>query len=171
MAQTSGGKPSGGKTTMSIRSPAFEPDGSIPVRHTCDGEDVSPALEWSGVPEGAKSLALIVDDPDAPDPRAPQRVFVHWVVVNLPPGTRGLPEGVRERDLPKGASFGTNDWKKAAYGGPCPPIGRHRYFHKLYALDTTLDLRAPTKAHLEKAMEGHVIAKTEIVGTFERKKR
>jgi Raf kinase inhibitor-like YbhB/YbcL family protein len=154
--------------SLSIRSSAFPPNGSIPARHTCDGEDLSPPLEWSGVPKEAKSLALVVDDPDAPDPKAPQRTWVHWVVYDLPPDARGLPEGVAPKDLPKGAWVGTNDWKKAAYGGPCPPIGRHRYFHKLYALDTVLGLPDATKRDLERAMEGHVLAKAEVVGTYQR---
>ena len=154
--------------SFSIRSSAFTPEGPIPVRHTCDGEDVSPPLEWSGVPKGAKSLALIVEDPDAPDPRAPKRVFAHWVLFNLPPDAPGLPEGVRTRDLPRGTRVGRNDWDKTAYGGPCPPIGRHRYFHRLFALDVVLDLATPSKAELERGMEGHVLARAEVVGVYQR---
>jgi len=121
------------------------------------------------VPANAKSLALIVDDPDAPDPAAPRMVWVHWVLYNLPPGVAGLPEGVAPRDLPEGARQGVNDWKRVGYGGPCPPIGRHRYFHKLYALDTVLpDLGAPTKAKLAKAMQGHILAEVELIGTYQR---
>lgn len=155
--------------TLTITSPAFSHDGKIPIRYTCDGEDVSPALEWSGIPEGTKSIVLIVDDPDAPDPAAPKMTWVHWVLYNIPPGAPGLPEGVRPNDLPEGTKEGLNDWKRTGYGGPCPPIGRHRYFHKLYALDIVLpDLGRPTKGELEKAMVGHIISKAELVGTYRR---
>jgi Raf kinase inhibitor-like YbhB/YbcL family protein len=112
---------------------------------------------------------LIVDDPDAPDPQAPRMTWVHWVVVDLPPDTGGLTEGSGSAGLPSGAKVGTNDWKRQAYGGPCPPIGRHRYFHKLSALDTLLpDLRQPTKAEVEKAMTGHVLAEALLMGTYEK---
>ncbi len=151
---------------MKLSSPAFEPNGAIPAKYTCQGDDVSPALEWSDVPDGTKSLVLIVDDPDAPDPSAPKRVFVHWVIYNLPPTTHALPEGVKA--MPKGARQGENDWKKPAYGGPCPPIGRHRYFFKLYALDAELALEHARKADIEKAMQGHVLASTELIGTFQK---
>ena len=127
------------------------------------------ALAWSGVPEGTKSLALIVDDPDAPDPAAPKRTWVHWVLYNLPPEAGGLDAAASPDLLPLGARQGRNDWGRTGYGGPCPPIGRHRYFHKLYALDTVLpDLGEPTKAALEKAMQGHVLGKSELVGTYEK---
>ncbi|GAB4263674.1 MAG: YbhB/YbcL family Raf kinase inhibitor-like protein [Deferrisomatales bacterium] len=152
---------------MTLRSTAFPPGGEIPSRYTCDGEDLSPPLSWSGVPEGAKSLALIVDDPDAPDPAAPRMTWVHWVLYNLPPSAGGLPEGVGR--LPEGTREGLNDWKRTGYGGPCPPIGRHRYVHKLYALSEVLpDLGAPTKAQLERAMEGKVLERAELVGTYQR---
>ncbi|NOY46426.1 MAG: YbhB/YbcL family Raf kinase inhibitor-like protein [Deltaproteobacteria bacterium] len=152
-----------------IRSPAFADGAEIPVRYTCDGDDVSPPLEWTGVPAGTQSLVLIVDDPDAPDPRAPRMTWVHWVLYNLPPETRGLPEGVSASDLPPGTGQGLNDWKRTGYGGPCPPVGRHRYFHKLYALSERLpDLGTPTKAALLRAMEGKVLGKAELVGTYER---
>ena len=151
--------------TLTLTSPAFTDEGDIPARHTCEGDDVSPALHWTGVPAGAKSLALIVDDPDAPDPAAPKMTWVHWVLYNLPPQTAGLPQGIAV--LPAGTLEGTNDWQRTGYGGPCPPIGRHRYFHKLYALDTVLpDLGRPTKATLEKAMAGHILAQTELLGTY-----
>jgi Raf kinase inhibitor-like YbhB/YbcL family protein len=151
---------------MKITSSAFTHDGDIPSRHTCEGNDVSPPLSWTDVPSGAQSLALIVDDPDAPDPAAPQRTWVHWVVVDLPPASAELPEGGA---LPAGARDGLNDWKREGYGGPCPPIGRHRYFFKLYALDTTLPaLSRPTKAALEQAMQGHVLAQAELVGTYQK---
>ena len=154
-----------------IRSPAFSPGGAIPGKFTCDDEDVSPALEWSGAPAGTKSLALIVDDPDAPDPKAPKRVYVHWVLYNLPATAPGLPEGVTTSQLPRGTRDGTNDWRRTGYGGPCPPIGRHRYFFKLYALDTQLpDLGAATKADVERAMHGHVLEQAELMGTYERTK-
>src|SRR5262249_17246312 len=137
-----------------LKSPSFAPDGAIPRQHTCEGRDVAPALEWSGVPPGARSLALIVDDPDAPDPKAPKVVWVHWVVYDIPATATGVAEG----KLPAGCREGLNDWKVTGWRGPCPPIGRHRYFFKLYALDTQLEaLKSPTKADLEKAMAGHVV--------------
>jgi Raf kinase inhibitor-like YbhB/YbcL family protein len=157
-------------STLTITSPAFAHGAEIPRRHTCEGEDVSPALAWSGVPAGARSLALIVDDPDAPDPAAPKMTYVHWVLYDIPPTAAGLPEGVSSGALPPGTRQGRNDWKRAGYGGPCPPIGRHRYFHKLYALDATLgDLGEPTKADVERAMRGHVLATAELMGTYEKK--
>jgi Raf kinase inhibitor-like YbhB/YbcL family protein len=157
---------------MTLTSPAFVAGGEIPELFTCEGPDVSPALEWTGAPEGAKSLVLIVDDPDAPDPKAPKMTWVHWVLYNLPPTTQGLAQGVSARDLPAGTRQGTNDWQRAGYGGPCPPIGRHRYFHKLYALDTVLpDLGAATKADVEAAMKGHVLAHAELMGTYQKRKR
>jgi Raf kinase inhibitor-like YbhB/YbcL family protein len=163
-------RPKGGPAVvLSITSPAFGAQGSIPSQYTCEGRDVSPPLTFSGVPAGAKSLALVVDDPDAPDPKAPRMTWVHWVVYNIPPLTAALAEGAASRGLPAGALTGTNDWKRAGYGGPCPPVGRHRYFHKLYALDTVLpDLGKPGKAQLEKAMEGHVLERAELVGTYQK---
>lgn len=155
---------------MKLSSPSFEHQTSMAARYTCDGNDVSPALNWSGVPEGTQSFVLIVDDPDAPDPAKPRMTWVHWVLYNLPPQVRALPEGVAGNDLPPGCLQGLNDWKRTGYGGPCPPIGTHRYFHKLYALDTLLpDLGRPTKAKLEKAMEGHVLGKAELIGLYRRK--
>lgn len=154
---------------LSLTSPAFEHGGAIPQRYTCEGDDISPPIEWSGVPAGAKSLALIVEDPDAPDPAAPKRVWVHWVLYDMPPGVAELAEGAGGTDLPEGTREGLNDWKKAGYGGPCPPIGRHRYFHRLYALDVVLgDLKHPTKAKLEKAMQGHIMAQAELIGTYKK---
>ncbi len=156
---------------MEITSPAFPPNGEIPPQFTCEGQDLSPALTWSGVPTRAKSLAIVVDDPDAPDPNAPKMTWVHWVLYNLPVSATGLPESVKSKDLPKGALEGKNDWKRTGYGGPCPPIGRHRYYFNLYALDTVLpDLNEPTKAQLEKAMEGHVLAAAEMIGTYQKQK-
>jgi Raf kinase inhibitor-like YbhB/YbcL family protein len=156
-----------GGTSMKLESPAFTHMGAMPAKYSCEGDDLAPALLWHGLPPGTKSLALIVDDPDAPDPKAPKMTWVHWVLFNIPPDTAGLPEG---KPLPTGAVVGTNDWKRANYGGPCPPIGRHRYFHKLYALDTSLALKQPTKAELEAAMQGHILAKAELVGTYEKHK-
>jgi Raf kinase inhibitor-like YbhB/YbcL family protein len=162
---------SGGQAmTFTLVSPAFAHQGEIPSRFTCDGADVSPPLRWSGVPGAAKSLMLIVDDPDAPDPAAPQMTWVHWLLYNLPVTVDGLPEGVAASALPSGARAGRNDWKRSGYGGPCPPIGRHRYFFKLYALDIALpDLAEPSKARLEKAMRTHVLAEAVLVGTYRRK--
>jgi Raf kinase inhibitor-like YbhB/YbcL family protein len=158
--------------TLNLTSPAFRPGGEIPALHTCEGADTSPALQWSGVPARVKSLALIVDDPDAPDPKAPKMTYVHWVLYNIPPTATRLADGAARGGLPAGTLEGTNDWKRTGYGGPCPPIGRHRYFFKLYALATTLpDLGRPTKAQLEKAMEGHVVEKAELIGTYEKKKK
>ena len=156
---------------LTLTCPSFPNGGVIPTRYTCEGEDITPPLEWSGVPDGTKSLALIVDDPDAPDPEAPKMTWVHWVLYNIPATATGLPEGVAREELPPGTREGTNDWKRSGYGGPCPPIGRHRYFHKLYALDDELgDLDEPTKAELERAMEGHVLAEAELVGTYQKER-
>ena len=157
------------KLMTTINSTAFERNGSIPKKYTCDGQDVSPSLTWSGVPPAARSLVLIVDDPDAPDPAAPKMTWVHWVLYNLPASVTGLDEAVAANKLPRGTLDGLNDWQRTGYGGPCPPIGRHRYFHKLYALDVVLpDLGKPTKQQLEKAMKGHVIAQAELIGTYQR---
>ena len=152
-----------------VTSPAFEAGKEIPARFTCQGENLSPALGWSGVPPQARSLVLVVDDPDAPDPAKPKLTWVHWVLYDLPPTSKGLPEGVAPAALPAGARQGKNSWKKPGYGGPCPPIGRHRYFFKLFVLDTVLgDLGTPDVAALQKAMQGHVIARGELVGTYQK---
>ncbi|HEY8101956.1 MAG TPA: YbhB/YbcL family Raf kinase inhibitor-like protein [Burkholderiaceae bacterium] len=157
--------------SLILTSPAFDAGTNIPAIHTCDGVNISPPLAWSGIPPTAKSLALIVDDPDAPDPAAPQRTWVHWVVYDIPTSVTGFSQGVHTQDLPQGAHAGSNDWHKNEYGGPCPPIGRHRYFHKLFALDTVLpDLHNPTKAQLEKTMAGHVIGQAELIGLYQRNK-
>ena len=154
---------------MNLTSPAFASQGEIPNKYTCDGQDLSPPLSWSGIPPGTKRLALIVEDPDAPDPKAPKMTWVHWVLYDIPPTATGLPEAARSSDLPPGTKGGLNDWKRTGYGGPCPPIGRHRYFHRLYALSASLpDLERPTKAQLLKAMEGKILAQTELVGTYQR---
>jgi Raf kinase inhibitor-like YbhB/YbcL family protein len=155
---------------IQLTSDSFSHEGEIPLKHTCEGEDTSPPLSWSGAPEGTKSFVLIVDDPDAPDPEAPKMTWVHWVLYNIPPDSPGLAEAVPARDLPPGTLQGRNDWGRTGYGGPCPPIGRHRYFHKFYALDTVLaDLGAATKKQLESAMEGHVLATAELIGTYQKK--
>lgn len=158
---------SGAGPALSLSSPAFGRNAPIPARHTCEGEDVSPALSFGGAPAGTRSFALVVDDPDAPDPKAPKMTWVHWVLYDIPASATGLPEAVSPKALPAGTREGRNDWKRTGWGGPCPPIGTHRYFFKLYALDAVLgDLREPTKAALEKAMVGHVLQKAELVGTY-----
>lgn len=152
-----------------LSSPCFKPHSEIPSAYTCEGGDRAPALSFSELPAGTRSLALIVDDPDAPDPRAPKTTWVHWVLYNIPPSATGLPEG--GAPLPSGALEGKNDWKRTGYGGPCPPIGRHRYFFKLYALDTVLpDLGHPSKAQLLQAMQEHILSQAELVGTYQKKK-
>jgi Raf kinase inhibitor-like YbhB/YbcL family protein len=170
--QERGAAGSGGEkpSAFALSSTAFRSGGEIPIRYTCEGADVSPPLDWQGVPEGTKSFALVVDDPDAPDPGAPRTTWVHWVVVDLPAASRSLPEGSGADELPVGARHGTNDWRRRDYGGPCPPVGRHRYFHKLYALDTRLpELAAPSKQELERMIAGHVLARAELVGTYEKR--
>lgn len=153
--------------TMKLESPAFANGTSIPSKHTCEGQDISPELHWSDVPEGTRSFALIVDDPDAPDPRRPKRTWVHWVLYDLPADAMRLREGAEP--LPYGTRLGVNDWDRPSYGGPCPPIGEHRYFFKLYALDVVLgDLDEPNKAQLEAAMTGHVLAQIDLMGTYEK---
>ena len=154
-----------------IQSSAFQADAPIPTQFTCEGEDISPSLNWVGVPEGTQSLVLIVDDPDAPDPAAPCMTWVHWLAYNLPFNSSGLAEAVPENRLPAGTRLGRNDFKRTRFGGPCPPIGRHRYFFKLYALDTLLpDLGSPDKASLLEAMEGHIVSEARLVGTYEKQR-
>jgi Raf kinase inhibitor-like YbhB/YbcL family protein len=154
---------------LKLTSTAFGHNGAIPRRYTCQGEDVSVPLAWSGAPAATQSFVLIVDDPDAPDPKAPRMTWVHWVLYNIPATAMGLKEAIRSGELPKGTMEGLNDWKRTGYGGPCPPIGRHRYFHKLYALSTQLPaMESPTKADLEQAMKGHVIEKAELIGTYQK---
>jgi Raf kinase inhibitor-like YbhB/YbcL family protein len=156
--------------SFTLTSTAFEDGEEIPARFTCEGRDQSPDLSWSGLPEGTRSLVLIVDDPDAPDPTAPRMVWDHWLLYDLPPDSGGLPAAVAKEDLPAGTLEGINSWGRTGYGGPCPPIGRHRYFHILYALDIRLpELRQPTKNLLLEAMQGHIIARTELVGTYEKR--
>jgi len=157
-------------TAMKLQSTAFQHQSEIPNQYTCEGANISPPLTWSEIPAGSKSLVLIVDDPDAPDPAAPKLTWVHWVLYNLPANGSGLSEAVK--DLPSGTGQGLNDWEETGYGGPCPPIGRHRYFHKLYALDIALpaNLGTPTKVELERAIQGHILAKAELIGTYQKKK-
>lgn len=154
---------------LRLTSSAFGDNGPIPAIYTCEGRDISPPLDWSGVPEGTRSLVLIVDDPDAPDPAAPLRTWVHWVLYNLPPAAGGLKQAITIAELPEGTREGTNDWNRTGYGGPCPPIGRHRYFFKLFALDAVLpDLGEATKGMLEDAMKGHVLEQAQLIATYER---
>lgn len=156
--------------SITITSSAFGPNAEIPVKHTCEGEDTSPPLAWSGAPPNTKSYALIVDDPDAPDPKAPKMTYVHWVLYDIPASVTSFAEGASNQ-LPPGTREGVNDWKRTGWGGPCPPIGRHRYFFKLYALDITLrDLGSPDKPTLLKTMAGHVLAQGELIGTYQKKK-
>lgn len=150
---------------FTLRSSAFGHDSPIPKRYTADGEELSPPLSWTEVPEGTRSFALVVDDPDAPDPANPKRTFVHWVAFNIPAHCNDLPAGA-SRSMPQGTRDGMNDARTTGWVGPNPPIGEHRYFFKLYALDTQLDLDRPTKDRLMKAMEGHVLGKAELMGRY-----
>lgn len=155
----------GTKMEIKITSTAFSEGSIIPKRYTCDGEDVSPPLEWSGVPEGTKSLALICDDPDAP-----MGIWVHWVLFNIPASVKDLPTSVPPAEaLENGAKHGKNDFGKLGYGGPCPPSGTHRYYFKLYALDMQITIKSGiTKAQLQKAMEGHILAEGQLMGKYKR---
>jgi Raf kinase inhibitor-like YbhB/YbcL family protein len=153
---------------LTITSPAFKQGGKVPSAYTCEGDDLSPPLSFEGAPQGTKSLALVIDDPDAPDPKAPKRVWVHWVLFNLPPDSKGVAENASAKGLPAGAVQGVNDFQSKAYGGPCPPIGRHRYFLKLYALDVMLPAKPLNKAEFERAIEGHVLGKAELMATYQK---
>ncbi|EMG36452.1 phospholipid-binding protein, PBP family [Desulfocurvibacter africanus PCS] len=149
---------------MRIASPAFENGQPIPEKHSCDGEDVSPALTWDDVPQSAKSLTLVVEDPDAP-----RGTWDHWIVFNIPPVVKGLREGAGAGNLPGQALHGRNSWTRNNWGGPCPPSGTHRYFFKLFALDAMLDLsQGASKAELLEAMDGHILDKAELMGTYKR---
>ncbi len=160
--------PGAGKPSLVVTSSAFAAGAAIPASFTCEGENVAPPLAWSGAPAGTQSYAVIVDDPDAPDPAAPKRTFVHWVLVNIPASVTSLEAGAAP---PPGAMTGTNDFDHAAWNGPCPPIGRHRYMFKVYALDVPALGRAEmTKPQLLAAMAGHVLAKGELMGTYEKAK-
>lgn len=156
---------------MKLTSTAFDHQATVPVRYTCQGADTSPPLAWTGVPEGTRSLALIVEDPDAPNPDAPQMTWIHWVLYNIPADVHGLDEGA-SRSVPAGTLDGTNSWRRVGYGGPCPPIGEHRYFFRLYALDTELTgLDKPTRDDLLGAMGDHVLAKAELMGRYKKGKK
>lgn len=154
-----------GGIAMQLTSSVFTEGSMVPTRYTCDGQDISPPLDWKEVPSGTKSLALICDDPDAP-----VGTWVHWVVFNIPPGEAGLAENIQpEREFKNGMRQGNNDWKKIGYGGPCPPSGTHRYYLKLYALDMTLDLNpGATKDDVLKAMEGHILDEAQLMGKYKR---
>ena len=154
---------------LTLSSDAFEHGAEIPTRYTCLGDDISPPLSWHGIPEATRSLALIIHDPDVPSPDSPVRQWVHWVLYNLPSDTLSLAEHTTSSDLPAGALEGLNDWERTGYGGPCPPMGRHRYFHRLYALDVVLDdLHEPTRDRLEAAIKDHILAEAELVGTYQK---
>jgi Raf kinase inhibitor-like YbhB/YbcL family protein len=154
---------------LTLSSPAFAHGQEIPRQYTCEGLDTSPPLRWSGVPPNAQSLALIVEDPDAPDPAAPRRVFTHWLLYNIPADAEELREEASPEELPAGTAVGVNDFDKLGWGGPCPPKGRHRYFFRLYALDRRLpNLHQPTKRQLLDALRGHVIAEAELIGTYQK---
>jgi len=156
-------------TALTLTSSAFVSRGPIPRTYTCEGRDISPPLHWAGVPKGTRSLVLIVDDPDAPDPKAPRVTWVHWVLFNIPPDATGLCEAVSPSGLPGGTQEGLNSWHRTGYGGPCPPIGRHRYFFKLYALDTVLKgLKKPSKRDVEAGMKGHILGQAEWMGTYQK---
>lgn len=153
--------------TLHLTSPSFQHDHPIPARHTSDGADVSPALAWTDPPPGTKSFALVVHDPDAPDPRAPKRDWVHWVLYDLPADARSLPEGATTATLPPGTREGRNDWGETGWRGPSPPVGRHRYFFELHALDRVLpDLRTPSRSDLEAELRGHVLDTATLMGTY-----
>ena len=155
---------------FSLHSSAFGQNGEIPSQFTREGDDLSPPLRWSDPPSGTVSYVLIVDDPDAPDPQAPKMTWVHWVLYNIPAAARELPEGVTSRGLPNGTREGINDYHRTSYGGPCPPIGRHRYFFKLYALSQKLpELHDPSKNDVERAMKDLVLGKAELIGTYKKK--
>jgi Raf kinase inhibitor-like YbhB/YbcL family protein len=154
-----------------LLSSRFSAGGALPGELTCEGADRAPELHWSGAPAATRSLALIVDDPDAPDPRAPQMTWVHWVLYDLPPSATALRDGVTANDLPPGTREGLNDWKQPGWRGPCPPVGRHRYVFKLYALDVVLPARKDmTKKDLELAMRGHILAEGKLIGTYQKQK-
>jgi len=153
---------------FSTTSAAFDAEQEIPKRYTCDDKDTSPPLQWTGVPEDSQSLVLIMDDPDAPDPQTPKMTWVHWLLYNLPPYSSGLAEAVQDNELPSGTRQGINSWNRSGYGGPCPPIGQHRYFFKLYALNCNVpDLNHPDKDELLKHMQGNMLSETVLMGTYQ----
>jgi Raf kinase inhibitor-like YbhB/YbcL family protein len=152
---------------LTLSSSSFEPGKNIPVKYTCDGDDISPQLSWDGAPEGTETFALIVDDPDAPG-----RTFTHWIIYNIPARRNELPEGVRgEKIIKKNCSQGLNDFRQMGYGGPCPPHGKpHHYHFHLYALDTVIDVPSGVpRSAVQGAMKGHILAEAEIVGLYQRK--
>ncbi len=154
-------------TKMKISSTAFQIDSTIPQQFTCQGEDISPALAWSGAPEGTECYALLLEDPDAPS-----GTYIHWVIYNIPATERGLSEDFPKRDkLPNGTRQGVNDFKQMGYGGPCPPPGKaHRYYFKLYALDAQINIPGEaTRDQLLNAMHGHILAESETMGTYAKK--
>jgi Raf kinase inhibitor-like YbhB/YbcL family protein len=170
MPATLGAAEKGEAMTFEITSPAFRHMGAIPALYTCEGKNISPPLAWKNLPKGTKSLVLIVDDPDAPDPAAPKFTWIHWVLCNIPPKTTGLAEGAGNRPAEAGMLEGLSSWNRGGYGGPCPPIGTHRYFFKLYALDTVLDdLLSPLKAEVEAAMQGHFLGQAVLIGTYKKR--
>ncbi len=150
---------------MDLTSIAFKQGDPIPKQYTCDGPNISPPLQWSDTPGKTKSIALIVEDPDAP-----RGTWVHWILFNIPHSAAALPENIKKtRTIPNGARQGLNDFREIGYGGPCPPGGRHRYFFKIYALDTELLLDpGTTRNEIEKAMKGHVLAEAQLMGTYQR---
>lgn len=152
-----------------LSSPRFKDGETIPIAYTCEGDDLPPPLHWEGEPPGTRSFALVMQDPDAPDPSNPQTTWTHWVLYNLPPNIHDIPESMLPESLPAGAREALNDWKRMGYGGPCPPIGRHRYFYRVFALDTVLpDMGHVTWKQLESSMKGHILAQTELIGTYEK---
>ena len=154
--------------SLTLTSTAFTDGEAIPLRHTADGENISPPLSWAGAPANAKSLVLTLEDPDAPDPDAPERIWTHWVLYDLPTRDSGLRQDAASADLPPGTKEGLNDWGKTGYGGPQPPTGRHRYFFRLHALDVVLpELNHPDRTRLEEAMQGHVLASASLLGTYQ----
>ncbi|WP_411267104.1 YbhB/YbcL family Raf kinase inhibitor-like protein [Chlorobaculum sp. MV4-Y] len=155
--------------TFELTSVAFRNMGAIPTLYTCEGKNISPQLSWKNLPKGTKSLVLIVDDPDAPDPAAPKFTWVHWVLYNIPPETTELAEGAGNQPAEAGMLEGFSSWNRGGYGGPCPPVGTHRYFFKLYALDTVIDdLLSPLKADVEAAMKGHILGEAMLIGTYKK---
>jgi Raf kinase inhibitor-like YbhB/YbcL family protein len=157
---------------LNLSSSDFGANTAIPTKYTCEGANVSPPLAWSGASATAKSFALIVEDPDAPDPAKPTRVVTHWVAYNIPATAPGLAENASKKGMPAGSAQGSNEGNKPAYMGPCPPIGSHRYFFKLYALDTVLTgLKNPKKADLRQAMQKHVVDSTQLIGTYQKTKK
>ncbi len=156
---------------MKLDSSAFRHEKDIPSIYTCDGRDISPPLFWNELPVTTKSLVLIMEDPDAPDPKRPKMIWDHWLLYNIPPALVGLPEAVEIAEFDQSVLPAKNSWDRIGYCGPCSPIGKHRYFHKLYALDIMLpDLKSPDKAGLMEAMRGHVLARAELVGTYQKKR-